>query len=154
MSPRTLRQISSTTRTFHGRTTSATSQSTSYERYVFVSSIIDTNLLTFSQSVLTSISRVRFENGKTPPVIRQFLVDQLRFNDNTLNPVSLVCVVTSIAVLTTAIVCGCILHMQCHLSVGLLPGLYSPSRARRVYFERLWSSPRPTGYGATEGSDF
>ena len=44
--------------------------------------------LTSVQNILSAISRVRFENGKTPPVIRQFLVDQLRYNDNTTNPVS------------------------------------------------------------------
>ncbi|TBU50053.1 hypothetical protein BD309DRAFT_996445 [Dichomitus squalens] len=38
------------------------------------------------KSILSAISRVRFENGKSPPVIRQFLVDQLRYNDNTTNP--------------------------------------------------------------------
>ncbi|KAI0375461.1 hypothetical protein BV20DRAFT_960622 [Pilatotrama ljubarskyi] len=38
------------------------------------------------KSILRAIARVRFENGKTPPVIRQFLVDQLRYNDNTTNP--------------------------------------------------------------------
>ncbi|RDX51973.1 hypothetical protein OH76DRAFT_1400878 [Lentinus brumalis] len=38
------------------------------------------------KAILTAISRVRFENGKTPPVIRRFLIDQLRFNDNTQNP--------------------------------------------------------------------
>jgi transcription initiation factor TFIID subunit 2 len=30
---------------------------------------------------------VRFENGKSPSVVRQFLIDQLRYNDNTSNPV-------------------------------------------------------------------
>ncbi|KAH9858258.1 hypothetical protein C2E23DRAFT_892071 [Lenzites betulinus] len=38
------------------------------------------------KSILRSIARVRFETGKTPTVIRQFLVDQLRYNDNTTNP--------------------------------------------------------------------
>ncbi|KAI0718881.1 hypothetical protein C8T65DRAFT_569811 [Cerioporus squamosus] len=38
------------------------------------------------KAILTAISRVRFEGGKTPPVIRRFLIDQLRFNDNTTNP--------------------------------------------------------------------
>lgn len=37
---------------------------------------------------MRAISRVRFTNGKTPPVVRQFLIDQLRFNDNTFNPYS------------------------------------------------------------------
>lgn len=40
------------------------------------------------QSLLQAISRVRFENGKTPPIVRQFLIDQLRYNDNTANAVS------------------------------------------------------------------
>lgn len=39
------------------------------------------------QALVHSISQVRFENGKTPAVVRQFLVDQLRYNDNTANPV-------------------------------------------------------------------
>lgn len=39
------------------------------------------------QAILRSIAKVRFETGKTPTVIRQFLVDQLRYNDNTTNPV-------------------------------------------------------------------
>ncbi|KAI8981206.1 hypothetical protein BD414DRAFT_93257 [Trametes punicea] len=38
------------------------------------------------KAILRAISRVRFENGKTPPVIRRFLIDQLRYNDNTTNP--------------------------------------------------------------------
>lgn len=40
------------------------------------------------KSLLRAIARVRFDNGKTPSVIRQFLVDQLRYNDNTTNPYS------------------------------------------------------------------
>ncbi|KAI6031377.1 hypothetical protein BKA83DRAFT_4199448 [Pisolithus microcarpus] len=40
------------------------------------------------KSLVHGISRVRFENGKTPTVVRQFLVDQLRYNDNTANPYS------------------------------------------------------------------
>ncbi|KAL4070551.1 hypothetical protein J3A83DRAFT_4244024 [Scleroderma citrinum] len=40
------------------------------------------------KSLVHAISRVRFENGKTPAVVRQFLVDQLRYNDNTANPFS------------------------------------------------------------------
>ncbi|KIY52676.1 hypothetical protein FISHEDRAFT_63651 [Fistulina hepatica ATCC 64428] len=38
------------------------------------------------KALITAISRVRFENGKTPTIVRQFLIDQLRFNDNTANP--------------------------------------------------------------------
>ncbi|GBE77479.1 Transcription initiation factor TFIID subunit 2 [Sparassis crispa] len=40
------------------------------------------------KSLLKAISRVRFENGKTPPIVRQFLIDQLRYNDNTANAYS------------------------------------------------------------------
>lgn len=46
--------------------------------------------LLFLQSLINAISRVRFENGKSPAVVRQFLIDQLRYNDNTANPVSIV----------------------------------------------------------------
>ncbi|KAF8140663.1 hypothetical protein EV363DRAFT_1313061 [Boletus edulis] len=40
------------------------------------------------KALVHAISQVRFENGKTPTVVRQFLVDQLRYNDNTANPYS------------------------------------------------------------------
>ncbi|KAG1758866.1 hypothetical protein EDD22DRAFT_996790 [Suillus occidentalis] len=40
------------------------------------------------QSLVDAISQVRSENGKTPSVVRQFLVDQLRYNDNTASPYS------------------------------------------------------------------
>ncbi|KAJ2935753.1 hypothetical protein H1R20_g1340, partial [Candolleomyces eurysporus] len=40
------------------------------------------------KSLITAISQVRFENGNTPSVVRQFLIDQLRYNDNTANPYS------------------------------------------------------------------
>ncbi|KAH9486347.1 Transcription initiation factor TFIID subunit 2 [Psilocybe cubensis] len=40
------------------------------------------------KSLVTAISQVRFENGKTPSVVRQFFIDQLRYNDNTSNPYS------------------------------------------------------------------
>jgi transcription initiation factor TFIID subunit 2 len=40
------------------------------------------------QALINGLSRVRFDNGKTPSIIRQFLADQLRFNDNTSNPYS------------------------------------------------------------------
>jgi hypothetical protein len=43
------------------------------------------------QALLQALSEVRFDNGKTPSIIRQFFVDQLRFNDNTSNPVRLFC---------------------------------------------------------------
>ncbi|PFH52313.1 hypothetical protein AMATHDRAFT_140606 [Amanita thiersii Skay4041] len=39
-------------------------------------------------SLINAISRVRFENGKSPSVVRRFLIDQLRYNDNTINPYS------------------------------------------------------------------
>ncbi|KAF8899169.1 hypothetical protein BD779DRAFT_64933 [Infundibulicybe gibba] len=40
------------------------------------------------KSLIDAISRIRFENGKSPSVVRQFLIDQLRYNDNTANPYS------------------------------------------------------------------
>jgi transcription initiation factor TFIID subunit 2 len=40
------------------------------------------------QALINGLSRVRFDNGKTPSIIRTFLADQLRFNDNTSNPYS------------------------------------------------------------------
>lgn len=40
------------------------------------------------QSLINAISRIRFENGKSPNVVRKFLIDQLRYNDNTSNAVS------------------------------------------------------------------
>ncbi|KAF8167444.1 hypothetical protein B0H34DRAFT_792168 [Crassisporium funariophilum] len=40
------------------------------------------------KALVLAISQVRFENGKTPSVVRQFLIDQLRYNDNTSNPYS------------------------------------------------------------------
>ena len=39
------------------------------------------------QALVTAISQVRFDTGKTPSVVRQFFIDQLRYNDNTSNPV-------------------------------------------------------------------
>ncbi|KAF9245714.1 hypothetical protein BU15DRAFT_85416 [Melanogaster broomeanus] len=40
------------------------------------------------KALVHAISQVRFENGKTPAVVRQFLIDQLRYNDNTANSYS------------------------------------------------------------------
>ncbi|PPQ63820.1 hypothetical protein CVT24_009770, partial [Panaeolus cyanescens] len=40
------------------------------------------------KSLISAISQVRFENGKTPSIVRQFFIDQLRYNDNTSNPYS------------------------------------------------------------------
>ncbi|KAJ7508635.1 hypothetical protein B0H11DRAFT_37054 [Mycena galericulata] len=37
------------------------------------------------KSLINAISRIRFENGKSPSVVRKFLIDQLRYNDNTSN---------------------------------------------------------------------
>lgn len=46
------------------------------------------HILMINKTLVTAISQVRFENGKTPSVVRQFFIDQLRYNDNTSNPVS------------------------------------------------------------------
>lgn len=46
------------------------------------------------KSLLVAISRVRFGDGKTPVIVRRFLIDQLRYNDNTSNPVSAFLLIT------------------------------------------------------------
>ncbi|TFY71826.1 hypothetical protein EVG20_g1175 [Dentipellis fragilis] len=38
------------------------------------------------RALVKAIAQVRFENGKCPSVVRQFLTDQLKYNDNTANP--------------------------------------------------------------------
>ncbi|KAI0028582.1 hypothetical protein K488DRAFT_80600 [Vararia minispora EC-137] len=38
------------------------------------------------RALVKAISQVRFENGMVPAVVRQFLIDQLKYNDNTSNP--------------------------------------------------------------------
>ncbi|KAL0951837.1 hypothetical protein HGRIS_008498 [Hohenbuehelia grisea] len=58
------------------------------------------------KSLINAISRIRFENGKTPNVVRKFLIDQLRYNDNTSNPYSdgfYICTIISAA--ARALVC-------------------------------------------------
>ncbi|KAF8580130.1 hypothetical protein K439DRAFT_1648275 [Ramaria rubella] len=40
------------------------------------------------KAVVSAISQVRLNNGKSPPIVRQFLIDQLRHNDNTTNSFS------------------------------------------------------------------
>ncbi|KAF7302980.1 Transcription initiation factor TFIID subunit 2 [Mycena kentingensis (nom. inval.)] len=40
------------------------------------------------KSLVTAISRVRFDNGKSPSIVRRFLIDQLKYNDNTTNAFS------------------------------------------------------------------
>ncbi|KAG2370350.1 hypothetical protein BDR07DRAFT_1503611 [Suillus spraguei] len=42
------------------------------------------------KSLIHAISQVPFENGKTPSVVHQFLVDQFRYNNNTANLVSMI----------------------------------------------------------------
>ena len=44
--------------------------------------------MSYSQALVNAVSQVRLENGKTPPQIRQFFIDQLRYNDNTTNQYS------------------------------------------------------------------
>ncbi|CAL1694239.1 unnamed protein product [Somion occarium] len=57
------------------------------------------------KSLVRAVSQVRFENGKTPPIVRQFLIDQLRYNDNTSNPYSdALYICTVISALTCATV--------------------------------------------------
>ncbi|KAG5636972.1 hypothetical protein H0H81_006217 [Sphagnurus paluster] len=57
-----------------------------------------------TQNLINAISRIRFENGKSPSVVRQFLTDQLRYNDNTANPYSdgfYICTIISAAASAT-----------------------------------------------------
>jgi hypothetical protein len=68
-------------------TTSLTWRNTLFGRCVLRLLFQSSNSAYF-QSLIHAISQVRFENGKTPSVVRQFLIDQLRYNDNTANPVS------------------------------------------------------------------
>ncbi|KAF8204343.1 hypothetical protein K438DRAFT_1716031 [Mycena galopus ATCC 62051] len=37
------------------------------------------------KSLINAISRTRYPNGKSPSIVRKFLIDQLRYNDNTSN---------------------------------------------------------------------
>ncbi|KAF8665397.1 hypothetical protein AX16_000416 [Volvariella volvacea WC 439] len=56
------------------------------------------------KSLVIAISRIRFENGKTPSIVRQFLIDQLRYNDNTTNSYSdayYICTIISAAACAT-----------------------------------------------------
>ncbi|KAK0208686.1 hypothetical protein DFS33DRAFT_1413599 [Desarmillaria ectypa] len=56
------------------------------------------------KTLITAISRIRFENGKSPSVVRQFLIDQLKYNDNTVNPYSdgfYICTIISAAACAT-----------------------------------------------------
>ncbi|KAH7907029.1 hypothetical protein BJ138DRAFT_1137716 [Hygrophoropsis aurantiaca] len=48
------------------------------------------------KTLVNAISQVRFENGKTPSVVRQFLIDQLRYNDNTANSFYLILAVANL----------------------------------------------------------
>jgi hypothetical protein len=41
------------------------------------------------KAIIKAISQVRFANGKCPTIVRQFLIDQLKYNDNTANSVRL-----------------------------------------------------------------
>ena len=43
---------------------------------------------TCAQTLLTAISMVRDEHGQTPPVVKQFLIDLLAYNDNLSNAYS------------------------------------------------------------------
>lgn len=53
-------------------------------------------LIPLPKALISAISQVRFDTGKTPPQIRQFLIDQLRYNDNTSNLVSYQCTLSKL----------------------------------------------------------
>jgi hypothetical protein len=46
--------------------------------------------LSFSQALVVALSHVRDQNDNSPSVCHQFFLDQLVYNDNSLNPVSVV----------------------------------------------------------------
>ncbi|KZS93535.1 hypothetical protein SISNIDRAFT_441399 [Sistotremastrum niveocremeum HHB9708] len=57
------------------------------------------------RAIVSAISQVRIEKGKSPPIVRQFLIDQLRYNDNTNNPFGDALYISSlISALATAVV--------------------------------------------------
>ncbi|KAJ6623113.1 hypothetical protein B0H10DRAFT_2011228 [Mycena sp. CBHHK59/15] len=56
------------------------------------------------KSLINAISRIRFLNGKSPSVVRRFLIDQLKYNDNTSNPYAdgfYICTIISAAAYAT-----------------------------------------------------
>ena len=47
-----------------------------------------TELLTeMLQALITALSQIRIETGETLPIVRKFLINQLKFNDNSSNAV-------------------------------------------------------------------
>lgn len=47
-----------------------------------------TELLTeMVQALITALSQIRIETGETLPIVRKFLINQLKFNDNSSNAV-------------------------------------------------------------------
>jgi hypothetical protein len=89
MNLRTLIKIFSITHMSQSQTIFLTCQNTLCARQVrqFVRVHPTAHRFLSLQSLVNAISRIRFENGKSPAVVRQFLIDQLRYNDNTANPV-------------------------------------------------------------------
>ncbi|GAA5910197.1 hypothetical protein JCM8208_006756 [Rhodotorula glutinis] len=69
----------------------------------------DFTLYFLKKAVLTAVSMVRDEHGQTPPVIQQFLVDLLTYNDNLGNKYSDAHYITSI------------MHALSHALVNVLP---------------------------------
>ena len=77
---------------FRDQTTFPISRNISFERYFFQSSwLISQTQFPLLQALVNAISQVRLDFGKTPPQIRQFFIDQLRYNDNTTNHVRFFC---------------------------------------------------------------
>jgi transcription initiation factor TFIID subunit 2 len=95
--PKILTKSCFCTLTFLELTIFRTSQNTLFGRYV-APSVFQTRFnMPCEQSLLKAISRVRFEDGKTPVVVRRFLIDQVRYNDNTANPVRFLLAFTIVA---------------------------------------------------------
>lgn len=85
-----------------------------------------------SQSLVDAISQVRFENGKTPSVVRQFLIDQLRYNDNTSNPVSVSTPFALGQVMTFDLVLRRLLYLYYYSCCCLCNCINGPTRERRI----------------------
>jgi len=87
------------------------------------------------KAVVTAISRVRFANGKTPGLVRRFLIDQLRYNDNTNNSVSSIVWMRCDSVLTLGAVLGCSIHQLHNPCFGRSVNVYCASGTRPALFD-------------------
>jgi hypothetical protein len=83
------------------------------------------------QAIVKSISQVRFANGKCPTIVRQFLIDQLKYNDNTANSVGLRYLYFEF-IYSLLSAHGRVLYLHGNIRSSLRKCLYSPPGARRA----------------------